>query len=77
MKTSFNSTHAKVDPLTADIAEIKLAIKRLDGSHGSDSQAQPTEADSQTTEVSKSPVLEQGSDIGNFRPPLVLIALQN
>lgn len=62
VETSFKSIHAKIDRLTAEVADINLAIRRLDGPHGNGPEAQPTEPHSQTRRVSESSLLEKGSD---------------
>lgn len=66
VETSFKTIHAKIDRLTAEVADINLAITRLDGSHGNGPEAKPTEPHSQTTRVSESSVPEKGSDRDTF-----------
>lgn len=60
VETSFNSIHAKIDRLTAEVAEIKLAITRLDGPHGNGPEAQPREAgDTFTKDTSEGRTLDE------------------
>lgn len=57
VETSFKTIHAKIDRLTAEVADINLAITRLDGSHGNGPEAKPTKPHS---------VPEKGSDRDTF-----------